>query len=260
MVEIKLLGRLFLNFNVEAVTGLHIGGMAAALEIGGLDNPVVRTPLTQEPYIPGSSLRGKMRSQLEKKLGSDQNASVGKAKIHVCKNMEKENICPVCRLFGLSASEKGGTPTRLLIRDISLTDESRSQLAKAHTNQLYTELKAEVAIDRVTSMASPRNLERVPAGAVFGPAEMVFSFYEKEDINLLNVLQDCLQLVEDDYLGGGGSRGSGKVRFVNLQFTARSSENYSACKSVGEYENLQTLKEGYSNLKKNIIDVLNLKE
>lgn len=257
MGNIKLIGRLFLTCKIEAVSGLHIGGMGAALEIGGLDNPVIRNSLSREPYIPGSSLRGKMRSQLEKKLGSVQNQNVGKAKIHVCKDVREEDVCPVCRLFGLSASEKGGTPTRLLIRDVPLTEKTRMQLEKAHTDQLYTETKAEVAIDRVTSMASPRNLERVPAGSVFGPAEMVFSIYEKDDLKLLDFLRDCLQLTEDDYLGGGGSRGSGKVRFIDLQFSLRNAAKYSENKELAQFEDMATFEGGFDALKKQITAALN---
>lgn len=245
MGEIKLLGRIFFNCEIEAVTGLHIGGMGSALEIGGVDNPVVRDVLTQEPYIPGSSLRGKMRSQMERKEGSLQNQRVGKAWMHICKDENLNDPCRVCRLFGLPASQNGGTPTLLLIRDIRMTTDTVRKLEKAHTEIQYTEMKAEVAIDRVTSMASPRNLERVPAGSVFGPAEMVLSIFRKEDLESLKDLRDCLQLVEDDYIGGGGSRGNGKVRFVNLKIIARNASWYSQENELGVYQDLKELEADY---------------
>lgn len=246
MDEIKLLGRIFFNCEIEAVTGLHIGGMGSALEIGGVDNPVVRDVLTQEPYIPGSSLRGKMRSQMERKEGSPQNLPIGNnVSMHVCKDEMLKNPCRVCRLFGVPASKNGGSPTLLLIRDVRMTKDTLQKLEIAHTDQQYTELKAEVTIDRVTSMATPRNLERVPAGSVFGPAEMVLSIFRKEDLESLKDLWDCLQLVEDDYIGGGGSRGNGKVRFVNLKITARNASRYNQKNELGVYQDLKELEADY---------------
>ncbi len=248
MNQIRLVGRIIFSCEIEAVTGLHIGGKGGNLEIGGVDNPVIRDVLTQIPYIPGSSLRGKMRSQLERKLGCDMNKSVGKAKIHVCQDLK--NPCRVCRLFGMPASEDSGTPTRLIVRDVKMTEDSVAQLTKAYTDQPFTELKSEVAIDRVTAMASPRNIERVPAGAVFGPAEMVFSVFERDDLALLNDLRDGLQLIEDDYLGGGGSRGSGKIRFRNLKITLRTVADYSSAKAIGRdaYENLSEFEKGLDEI------------
>ena len=136
MANIKLLGRLIITCNIHAVTGLHIGGNGAAVEIGGQDNPVIRHAINRQPYIPGSSLRGKMRSQLEKKLGRPQNQHVGKATIHVCKDADAENPCPVCKIFGLSAADKGGSPTRLIVRDVAMTEDSVTMLTNAHTDQL----------------------------------------------------------------------------------------------------------------------------
>lgn len=256
MSEIKLSGRIILRCEIEALTGLHIGGMGGDLEIGGVDNPVIRNPLTQEPFIPGSSLRGKMRSQLEKKIGSPQNQSVGKATIHVCKGEAALHPCHVCRLFGMPASDQGGTSTRLLIRDCSLTQRSRAELEAAHTDQAFTEVKAEVAIDRVTSAAAPRNLERVPAGAIFGPAEMVFSLYQESDMELFSDLRDCLQLTEDDYLGGGGSRGNGKIRFINIQVTLRTASEYSKEVDLGTFANLKEFEKGYEKLVKQAAELL----
>lgn len=259
MANIKLLGRIFIHSDIKALTGLHIGGNGAALEIGGLDNPVIRNAITREPYIPGSSLRGKMRSQLEKQLGSPQNQKVGQAMIHVCKGEDSNHPCDVCKIFGLSASEKNGTPTRLLVRDVSLTEASRDELMKARTDQLFTETKSEVAIDRVTSAASPRNIERVPAGAVFGPSELVFSLYEPDDLKLLDRLLGCLQLTEDDYLGGGGSRGNGKVCFENIEVSARFSDDYNKTVELGKYSDIQELEAGFPDLKKKVSDRINRK-
>ena len=52
---------------IECKTGLCIKGSNSDLNIGGADSEVIKNPLTGHPYIPGSSIKGKMRSQLEKK-------------------------------------------------------------------------------------------------------------------------------------------------------------------------------------------------
>jgi CRISPR-associated protein Csm3 len=230
MTDIKLYGRIIVRMNIRAVTGLHIGGAAAGMEIGGVDNPVIRDPITHVPYIPGSSLRGKMRSQLEKTLGLPQNNPIGQVKIHTCKTnveYERNGGCPVCHIFGVPGEVEASGSTLLIVRDVKMRLESQEKLANAHTDLAFTELKTEVAIDRVTSAASPRNIERVPADAVFGPAEMVFSVYKAGDLGRFKHLVTGLQLLEDDYLGGSGSRGSGKVVFEHIEIGARNSKTYS---------------------------------
>lgn len=227
--NVKLYGRIFIETKVLALTGLHIGGSSSGMEIGGVDNPIIRDPLTNRPYIPGSSLRGKMRSQLEKSLGLPQNNRIGQVSIHTCKTPAQYDAnggCPVCHIFGVPGEVEATGQTLLVVRDALLDDDSAEKLEKARTDMAYAELKTEVAIDRVTSAASPRNIERVPAGAVFGPAELVFSLYSEEDLNRFRHVLDGLQLVEDDYLGGSGSRGSGKVRFKAIRISIRESRNY----------------------------------
>lgn len=229
MSDVKLYGRVILSAEIEAVTGLHIGGSNTGMEIGGLDKAVIRNPLNNQPYIPGSSLRGKMRSQTEKVLGLPQNNRIGQVTIHTCKKPEDYNAnggCKVCHVFGVPAELDYSGPTRLVVRDVRLTDDSAKALDKLNTDLRFAEVKTEVAIDRVTSMATPRMLERVPAGAIFGPAELVFNLYEPADFARLSVVIEALKLVEDDYLGGSGSRGSGKVQFRNIHVTARSHADY----------------------------------
>lgn len=244
MTDIKLFGKVIIEAQIEAVTGLHIGGSSTGLEIGGIDKAVIRNPIDKRPYIPGSSLRGKMRSQTEKVLGLNQNNPIGQVKIHTCKNKTDYHAnggCPVCHIFGVPA-EDFNYPTRLIVRDVSLTDESAARMEKANTDLRYAELKTEVAIDRVTSAASPRTIERVPAGAVFGPAELVFSIFSKEDFGRIKIVIDALQLVEDDYLGGSGSRGSGKVRFTALNISGRRSGDYGNREEYKTYKSVQDLR------------------
>ncbi|MDX9992703.1 MAG: type III-A CRISPR-associated RAMP protein Csm3, partial [Anaerolineales bacterium] len=221
------------------------------LEIGGVDKAVIRNPLTKQPYIPGSSLRGKMRSQTEKRLGKAQNNKIAQVTIHTCKveaDYKKDGGCVVCYVFGVPAEIGYSGPTRLVVRDVSLTEDSAKALDQANTELRYAEIKTEVAIDRVTSAATPRSLERVPAGAVFGPAEMVFGIYEQADYARLKTVIEAMQLVEDDYLGGAGSRGSGKIQFTNIEVTARNRGNYSKAEQFGKFESVQSLADDFDKL------------
>lgn len=242
--KIKMYGRIFIEADIKAVTGLHIGGSGVGMEIGGIDNAIIRNPVTNQPYIPGSSLRGKMRSQLEKSLGLEQNNRVGNVYIHTCKTeaeYNKGNGCPVCHVFGVPGEVEATGPALLVVRDVNLDQKSAAELDKAKSDLPYAELKTEVTIDRVTSAATPRTLERVPAGAVFGPAEMVFGVYDKADIDRFEHVVNALQLVEDDYLGGSGSRGSGKVEFTNLKIYARSSDSYGTKREFNVEETLDSV-------------------
>jgi CRISPR-associated protein Csm3 len=259
MTDIKLYGRIFIRTDILAKTGLHIGGSGAGLEIGGVDKEVVRSPLTNRPYIPGSSLRGKMRSQTEKALGLPQNNRIGQVTIHTCQTTEAYSAnggCPVCHVFGVPGEAEATGPTLLLVRDVALTDESASDLDQAKTDLRYAEIKTEVAIDRVTSAAVPRNLERVPAGAVFGPAELVFGIYRQADFDRLRHVVDALQFVEDDYLGGSGSRGSGKVAFTDIKVTARASDSYGTEHELGDYQTVQALSDGFDRMINHVKEII----
>lgn len=224
---LHLKGRLFLSFNLRAVTGLHIGGSPGTLAIGNVDNPVIRDPLTGQPYIPGSSLRGKMRSLMEKWLGRPQNKRIDQISIHVCDQAQDYATCDLCRTFGIPGEYKHSETSRLIVRDAFLTPTSRQELANARTDLPYTEIKWEAAIDRVTSAATPRQVERVPAGAVFAGA-LTFNLYNNADadLKLFRRVLEAMHLLEEDYLGGQGARGSGQVRFEQLQLVLRLNEQY----------------------------------
>jgi len=226
--KVDLYGRIFVGGKIRAVTGLHIGGSPAALAIGAVDNPVIRDALTGRPYIPGSSVRGKMRSLWEKMTGVRQNWPIGRGvSIHVCESRSNYAQCPVCQIYGVPGQLEASFPTRLIVRDAFLSRESEEELRlQAKTDLPYTEVKWEAAIDRVTSAAVPRQMERVPSGAVFDNFEMVFSVYEKGDLGRFVTVLEAMQLLEDDYLGGQGSRGSGKVRFEGLRLSCRSRNAY----------------------------------
>ena len=237
MASIQLQGKIFIIGEIEAATGLHIGGSAGELDIGGVDNPVIRNPLTREPYIPGSSLRGKMRSLLDRHHSRELNQPIGQVRIHQCKTLDEYKDCPICPVFGIAANRlfEGLIPTRLIVRDALLTAETRERFDQIDTDMPYTEVKTEVAIDRITSAATPRQNERVPAEATFGPMEMVHSLYTLDsdsegsvdrEIALFDAVLTGMELLEDDYLGGSGSRGSGKIAFRKLRIIFKSRRYY----------------------------------
>lgn len=244
---VTLHGRIMLRAEIELLTGLHIGGAAGGLEIGGLDKPVIRNPRTNQPYIPGSSLKGKLRSLMEKVYGAPQTFKINEGVyIHVPTNEDEyHNFYQIAGVFGTLPNHKGLTisvPTRLIMRDVPLTAKSESELRQLRTDLPYTEIKWEAAIDRVTSAATPRQIERVPAGAVFGPAEAVYSLYVgngetlADVINLFGSLYEAFTYLEDDYLGGMGSRGNGQVRLRNIQIFARRLQ-------AGQYDELTLVME-----------------
>ena len=241
--QANLHGRIFITYQIRAETGLHIGGAESSLSIGGVDNVVIRDPLSNQPYIPGSSLKGKMRSQMEKFHGLPQNQRIGQVTIHSCQDPEQYEDCAVCHIYGLPGERDFSTSTRLVVRDVQLTKQSVNELRQAKTDLPLSEVKWEAAIDRVTSAATPRQMERVPAGAVFGPAEIVYSVYESEDIDRFRDVVDGMQLLEDDYLGGSGSRGSGKVSFRNIAVYTRARGNYTSERRLRDepFEDLKDL-------------------
>lgn len=218
----RLLYNVFIEYDIEVITGLAIGGSDTGIQIGGVDKVVIRNPFNDEPYIPGSSLRGKMRSSLEKAMGLPLRQKIGpRVTIHSANSQAEYDASPVCQLFGVTGEHEWSRPSRLLVRDTPLSEETRLAMATRRLDMPYTEIKFEVAIDRITSAAVPRNMERVPAGSVFGPGQMVLNVYEGDPPDLFNVLYNGMLLVEDGYLGGGGSRGSGQIRFRNLVISAR---------------------------------------
>ncbi len=220
--EKPILGKVIVSAIIHCHTGLHIGASKENLEIGAIDSPVVRDPITREPYIPGSSLKGKMRSLLEKVLRLPPNRNGGTQKNpiwrHECDTKDQAKNCKLCRLFGSTGKEGGGNwPSRLIVRDAFLTTDSLKKLEEIDTGLLYTEWKWENSLDRVTAAANPRQLERVPRGTEF-KFEMAYTVESKDDLEEdLKNIKTALKLLEMDYLGGHGSRGYGQVEICNLR-------------------------------------------
>lgn len=214
MNSFKLLKYKVIKGKIITLTGLHIGAGNEEIKIGGIDNPVIRHPLTNEPFIPGSSLKGKMRSLLELALGK---IDVKKSKIHEQCDDEK---CPICRIFGVGAKEGSKTgPTRILVRDAFIHPEYKKKMKEqGWTNFDLSEEKKENNIDRITAAATPRTMERVPAGTEF-ELEIYYRVFDVDgdggttDNKMFEYVEKGLKLIEKDSLGGYGSRGSGKVKF-----------------------------------------------
>src|ERR1700732_1482917 len=224
--ELKLIGKLLLEGDIHCQTGLHIGAGKGSLEIGGADNPVVKDAFGL-PYIPGSSLRGKLRSLLEQSSGMAVPSELvylskrkgQEVRIHQSDRPDDE----ICLLFGRNPGRvervegepmetRAASPARLTIYDAPLDPESITAQMRENLDDEITEVKSENAIDRITAQANQRTLERVPAGARFR-VRLILDVLCEEDKVLAARLIEGLRLLEDDALGGGGSRGRGRMRF-----------------------------------------------
>jgi CRISPR-associated protein Csm3 len=201
---------------VEVITGLHIGAGKDSLEIGGLDQPIIKHPITKAPYIPGSSLKGKMRSLLELAVFSPNNLDtqkfVGQGKPCGC----GKKGCPCCAIFGTASNKRDQDlgPTRLIVRDAYLTEDFNDSFRKGN---LPMEVKYENTIDRIKGIAdNPRPLERVPSGVEFN-LNLGFKVFEDDPDNYLDYIFKGLRLLELDALGGNSSRGCGQVKFLELK-------------------------------------------
>lgn len=209
----KINGYKKITGRIECITGLHIGGSADQIDIGGVDLPIIKHPITAEPYIPGSSLKGKMRSQLEKRAGkvNERGEPCGCGK----------SDCMICKVFGAHMNTRhdlGGT--RLLVRDAQLSEETRSEYGSIVKEKgvSYLDKKIENIINRKTGTAEhPRSQERVPAGAKFD-LELVLQVYDTDNEDeLVDFVKNGLKEVENTYIGGYGSRGCGQVKFRDLK-------------------------------------------
>jgi CRISPR-associated protein Csm3 len=202
----RLVKKILYTGTIVLKTGLHIGGTNAALNIGGPDKFVVRNPLNNIPYIPGSSLKGKMRALVEIANGC---VDVDRGKVGPSKDPNSVSG----KLFGVATGSDNNRPSRLIVRDAELDVDACDF---SNTDLPYTESKTEVAIDRVTAKANPRTFERVPAGAKF-KLNMVLNVFEGEnEKELKKTLKQAIELLQDDYLGGHGSRGYGQIEFKGL--------------------------------------------
>ena len=220
---------------IEVKTGLHIGGSKDSIKIGGIDNPVIKNPITNEPYIPGSSLKGKIRTLLEWQIDA---SSDGKP-ADITKN-NSPMVKKIVQLFGNGstindprlAHEIG--PTRISFADCALINKD-----ELLDRDALTEEKVEVTIDRLkgsVGRGGPRRMERVPAGAKFGCKITLLQFEGDEDFEALIALG--MKLLELTNLGGSGSRGYGKIEFCEIK---NLDERFLENERLKSYEELRKL-------------------
>lgn len=220
MKELRLVTIKTIKGQLEVKTGLHIGTGNDSIEIGGMDNPIIKDPVSFEPYIPGSSIKGKLRSLMELLLIPDKIAENG-GKPCNCGSPD----CPICRVFGAAIDRKKSDeenknrgPTRLIVRDARLSNDSR----RAFSGKSLTEEKSENSLNRITAEATPRPIERVVPGVQF-EFEVGYRVFDdgdggrKDEALLREVVIAGLTVLQNDYLGGGGSRGNGRIEFKDLQ-------------------------------------------
>lgn len=194
-------GKILIQCDLIVRTGMHIGASGAFSAIGAVDSPVIRDTLTGDPIIPGSSLKGKLRTLLARSICGD------------IMNMPdfKDDDARILRLFGSAQPVRAA---RLQFADCFVNNKEKMKAVG------LTEVKFENAINRLNSVANPRQIERVVPGTSFG-VNIVYEFSAdheaKEDLALLAKGMKLLQL---DYLGGHGSRGSGRVSFINFRLSA----------------------------------------
>jgi len=215
----KLEGKIVLK------SGLHIGSGNMEMHIGGTDSPVIKHPHTLEPYIPGSSLKGKVRSLLELESGLVELAKYdgGLVTVKVWKSITDNDLRKkaeaILKIFGSSGAESEEVPelgpTRVSFADCYLNKEWKMR-AQSNRWQL-TEVKSENVINRITGTAEhPRFIERVPEGTEFDFL-VTFKILDDSDEELFNYLKSGLKLIEIDTLGGSGSRGYGRIKFIDLK-------------------------------------------
>lgn len=196
-----MFAKIEISGTIEIVTGLHIGGSSAFSAIGAVDSPVIIDTRTNQPMIPGSSLKGKMRALLAKQYNTA-----------IAKTADDDAEC-LTNLFGSAKSKK---ESRVLFTDMFL--DNLDELKRAGLTGA-TEVKFENSISRTTAVANPRQIERVVRGAQF-PMQLIYEYTDKTDEETLLqdfcILKEGFKLLEYDYLGGSGSRGYGRIKFLDL--------------------------------------------
>ncbi len=229
----KFTGKVFITGKIVAKTGLHVGGSKTSLDIGGVPLNVIKTA-NGFPFIPGSSLKGKLRSILAREVGS---IGIGSEKYLPPNAIIDRQFSYIIELFG-DANDKitdgtppSVTPARLIVRDAMLDEDhfriNRHTLFSELDEDFYTESKWENTIKRMTGTAiNPRQLERVPAGTQFD-FEIIYNVFDDHQREChLNHLIKAMRILEDDYLGGQGSRGCGKICFDNVTITIKKIDDY----------------------------------
>ena len=232
-------GKVLITGQIELLTGLHIGS-GGQNGIGLVDSPVIRNPLNNEPYIPGSSLKGRLRYSLDMLAGTN--------------SLQVKNLFgSVPDRLGSATNEKNRCTSLVYVRDSHLSKESKN-------NKNLSEIKYENTIDRLTGTTKTgglRQIERVVAGAKFD-FEVVYcveNSYEED----LKALESCFEFLEDEYLGASGSRGYGKVKFYFHRPLFKSLEFYKSLKDSNDCNVAESLSSKFAEEAINLIQNQNEK-
>lgn len=224
-MERQFYGKIIIELPFKLLTGAHIGNENDGFAIGGVNKVVIRDAVTRLPIVPGSSLKGKLRSIVEAMEGMDKKQRLEQGKWynrghsgiyrHEADSREEALKNAVDRTFGTTGKGSGDTnhPARLAVSDAQVTKETAEVLSELEGDFPFTEIKSENNLDRITSAANPRSLERVPAGSVF-VSRLSYAVEDLEHVKEdLAYIFAALNWLEDDYIGGNGSRGYGRLRF-----------------------------------------------
>lgn len=202
----SLKGKIKITAIIKLETGLHIGAASDFAPIGAVDSPFVRDSLTKQPIIPGSSLKGKLRTLLAKVY----------AEGYMLNKIEDDKE-EIKRLFGTGAGKNSESrSSRLQFFDLKMTNDSVKKFSAMDLDTYIGEVKFENTIDRITAVANPRQIERVPSGVEFD-FQLVYNIEKVEEFDDdMKILNDGFKLLQMDYLGGSGSRGYGRISFRNF--------------------------------------------
>lgn len=227
--------KILIQSELRVLTGLHIGGTSVFSSIGAVDSPVVTDKRTQLPIIPGSSLKGKLRTLLVRSLVEKQEEM---------KEPNKDDK-EVRRLFGSSANgDQKIEKARLQFSDAYICEESQKEFKEIG----LTEVKFENGINRASMVATPRQIERVVSGVRFH-IPIVYDLVEKQQVqeDMTNIAK-AMKLLQMDYLGGHGTRGSGRVSFENISLSVLTKGDGISQEELIELENLFKEVESYELL------------
>ncbi len=201
-----MFGKIQITGKIEIMTGMHIGTSDGFAAIGAVDSPVIRDAMTKLPMIPGSSLKGKMRTLLAKQYNDNTFT------LH-----EDDKECLKYLFGGTIDGNKKVKTSRVIFSDMIMCNP------KDLPNN-GTEVKFENRINRLTAVAMPRQIERVIRGAEFD-LDIVYDVEPDVDVAAdFKLLAEGFKLLEYDYLGGHGTRGYGKVQFRELRADAVAGE------------------------------------
>lgn len=274
-MERQFYGKIIIELPFKLLTGTHIGNDNDGFAIGGVNKVVIRDAVTRLPIIPGSSLKGKLRSIVEALEGMEKkqplehgkwyNRGHGGMYRHEANTREEALKNAVDRTFGTTGNKSGDTnhPARLSVSDAQVTPSTAEVLADLEGDFPFTEIKSENFLDRITSAANPRSLERVPAGSVF-VSRLSYTVENLDHLKTdLEYLLAALNWLEDDYIGGNGSRGYGRLKFGKAQklpldtieslpicVTAKPRSAYLSGEEprATEYDSVQALRGALSNI------------